>query len=176
MRQNKFLTVWKSIAITTTLLVLNGCAFLNPPPREVEIKTVEVQIPIQHPVLPRPIDMKEPKWYVVSNKNLDEFLERIEKESGSMVFVAMSVPDYELMAYNLQEIKRFVKQTKEVIVYYKNVTDPDNDEKKDDSLEEKYFSDEEKQSEKTPPKQESSFLDTLKERVFVGGRKEDSAS
>ncbi len=170
------MTVWKSIAITTTLLVLNGCAFLNPPPREVEIKTVEVQIPIQHPVLPRPIDMKEPKWYVVSNKNLDQFLERIEKESGSMVFVAMSVPDYELMAYNLQEIKRFVKQTKEVIVYYKNVTDPDNDEKKDDSLEEKYFSDEEKQSEKTPPKQEGSFLDTLKERVFVGGRKEDSAS
>ena len=101
------MTVWKSIAITTTLLVLNGCAFLNPPPREVEIKTVEVQIPIQHPVLPRPIDMKEPKWYVVSNKNLDQFLERIEKESGSMVFVAMSVPDYELMAYNLQEIKRF---------------------------------------------------------------------
>ena len=39
----------------------------------------------------------------------------------------MSVPDYELMAYNLQEIKRFVKEAKQVIVYYKTVTDPDND-------------------------------------------------
>ena len=40
--------------------------------------------------------MKEPKWYVVSQKNIDEFLERIENESGAMVFT-MSVPDYELM-------------------------------------------------------------------------------
>ena len=71
--------------------------------------------------MPRPIDMKEPKWYVVSNKNLEEFLERIENESGTMVFMAMSVPDYELMAYNLQEIKRYVKETKEVVVYYRTV-------------------------------------------------------
>mgnify|MGYP001430464662 CR=1 FL=1 len=85
--------------------------------------------------MPRAIDMKEPKWYVVSNKNLEEFIQRIEKESGQMVFMAMSVPDYELMAYNLQEIKRFVKEAKQVIVYYKTVTDPDND----TELKEKYF-------------------------------------
>ena len=44
-----------------------------------------------------------------------------------MVFVAMSVPDYELMAYNLQEIKRFVKETKEVIVYYRTVMSDDEE-------------------------------------------------
>ena len=30
--------------------------------------------------MPREIDLKEPYWYVVSSKNLDEFLARIEKE------------------------------------------------------------------------------------------------
>ena len=51
-----------------------------------------------------------------------------------MVFVAMSVPDYELMAYNLQEIKRFVKETKEVIVYYRTVmSDDENIEEKSDN-------------------------------------------
>ena len=74
--------------------------------------------------------MKEPKWYVVSDKNLDEFLVKIEKESGKMVFMAMSVPDYELMAYNLQEIKRYVKETKEVIVYYRNVMSDDEEKEK----------------------------------------------
>lgn len=87
-------------------------------------------MPIQHPVYPRPIDMKEPKWYVVSDKNLDEFLVKIEKESGKMVFMAMSVPDYELMAYNLQEIKRYVKETKEVIVYYRTVMSDDEEKEK----------------------------------------------
>jgi|TARA_Y200000002_G_C22640675_1_gene646814 uncharacterized protein YihD (DUF1040 family) len=74
--------------------------------------------------------MKEPKWYVVSDKNLDEFLVKIEKESGKMVFMAMSVPDYELMAYNLQEIKRYVKETKEVIVYYRTVMSDDEEKEK----------------------------------------------
>jgi hypothetical protein len=38
------------------------------------------------------------------------------------VFVAMTVADYELMAYNTQEIKRYISQLGEVIVYYKEVT------------------------------------------------------
>ena len=74
--------------------------------------------------------MKEPMWYVVSDKNLDEFLVKIEKEAGQMVFMAMSVPDYELMAYNLQEIKRYVKETKEVIVYYRTVMSDDEEKEK----------------------------------------------
>ena len=72
---------------------------------------------IVQPILPREIDLKEPYWYVVSEKNLDEFLARLEKEEGQVVFLAMSVPDYELMAYNMQEIKRYILEMKEVIMY-----------------------------------------------------------
>jgi len=117
-----YLTRLKTIAVLTSVLVLSSCALLNKPPREVEIKTVPIQIKITQPVLPRKIDLKEPQWYVVSEKNLDEFLISIEKESGTMVFFAMSPGDYELMAYNLQEIKRYVKELKQVVVYYKKVT------------------------------------------------------
>ena len=34
----------------------------------------------------------------------------------------MSVPDYELMAYNMQEIKRYINELQEVVVYYRKVT------------------------------------------------------
>ena len=80
--------------------------------------------------MPREIDLKEPYWYVVSDKNIDEFLARVEKEHGSVVFVAMSIPDYELMSYNMQELKRYVIELKEVVVYYRTVTteNPDADE------------------------------------------------
>jgi hypothetical protein len=100
---------------------------MKPAPREVEIRTVEMKIPIQHPVMPRPIDMKDPNWYVVSEKNMEEFMQRIQKETGG-VFFAMTPGDYELMAYNLQEIKRFVKETREVIIYYRTVTADDEPE------------------------------------------------
>jgi hypothetical protein len=72
--------------------------------------------------MPREIDLKEPYWYVVSSKNLDEFLARIEKDQGQVVFFAMSVQDYELMAYNTQELKRYIRELKEVVVYYRTVT------------------------------------------------------
>ena len=110
------------IALSISVLVLiNGCSLLKKAPREVEIKTVQIRTQIQQPVLPRAIDMKEPEWYVVSNANIDEFLIRIENETGG-VFFAMTPGDYELMSYNLQEIKRFIKEIKEVIVYYRAVT------------------------------------------------------
>lgn len=90
---------------------------------EVSAKPIERQI--AQPVLPRELDLKEPYWYVVSEKNIDEFIARVEKDQGQLVFFAMSVPDYELMAYNMQEIKRYIKDLKEVVVYYRRVTTPD---------------------------------------------------
>jgi len=72
--------------------------------------------------MPRAIDLKEPHWYVVSQANLDEFLKKVEKEQGQLVFFAMSVPDYELMAYNMQELKRYINEMQEIIVYYRKVT------------------------------------------------------
>jgi hypothetical protein len=78
--------------------------------------------------MPREIDLKEPYWYVVSEKNIDEFLTRVEKDQGTVVFFAMSVPDYELMAYNMQELKRYINELKEVVVYYKKITTTENKE------------------------------------------------
>ncbi len=74
--------------------------------------------------MPREIDLKDPYWYVVSDKNIDEFLARVEKDQGQLVFFAMSVPDYEIMAYNMQELKRYIRELKEVVVYYRKVTAP----------------------------------------------------
>ena len=102
---------------------MTGCSLLpQKTPQEVKIVTKPVERKIVQPILPRAIDLKDPYWYVVSEKNLKEFLARIEKEEGRVVFLAMSVPDYELMAYNMQEIKRYINEMKEVIIYYRKVT------------------------------------------------------
>jgi hypothetical protein len=90
------------------------------------MKPVERQI--AQPILPRGIDLKDPFWYVVSEKNLDSFIETVKREEGRVVFVAMSIPDYELMAYNMQELKRYIRELKEVVVYYRMVTSGDKNE------------------------------------------------
>jgi hypothetical protein len=148
----------KQIVSVLALLTISGCSLLQQAPREVEIITKPVKIDIVQPVMPRAIDLKEPKWYVVSDTKiienclkdpetkksncklgredlypegytyLDRFIDDIKKKhGGDIVFVAMSVADYELMTYNTQEIKRYINQLGEVIVYYRNVTINDED-------------------------------------------------
>ena len=104
-------------------IVLTNCATT----RQISVSAKPVDREIIQPALPREIDLKEPKWYVVSEKNLDEFLERIKKDEGQIVFFAMSVPDYELMAYNTQELKRYIRELKEVVIYYREVTTTDGE-------------------------------------------------
>ncbi|MAK20499.1 MAG: hypothetical protein CMA05_04215 [Euryarchaeota archaeon] len=48
-----------------------------------------------------------------------------DQNGGDIVFVATTVGDYEVMSANMQEIKRYIKQMGEVIVYYRTVTDAD---------------------------------------------------
>ena len=54
---------------------------------------------------------------------LDRFLDEVKKKNnGDIVFFAISVEDYELMAYNMQELRRYIREVQEVIIYYRNVT------------------------------------------------------
>lgn len=121
----------KKSVIALAILTLSGCSLLQQPPRPVEVISTPVQIDIVQPTMPRPLNLKEPKWYVVSDRKIpkeertymDKFEEDIKKKhGGDLVFVAMTVADYELMAYNTQEIKRYISQLGEVIVYYREVT------------------------------------------------------
>ena len=99
-----------------------ACSCSLIPSKEIEIISKPIEKIIVQPIMPREIDLKEPYWYVVSDKNLEEFMARVEKDQGQVVFFAMSVPDYELMAYNMQELKRYINELKEVVVYYRTVT------------------------------------------------------
>ena len=42
--------------------------------------------------------------------------------NGDVVFVAFSIGDYEMMSYNMQELRRYIREVQEVVVYYRNVT------------------------------------------------------
>jgi len=72
--------------------------------------------------MPREIDLKQPQWIAVTPDNWEEQLALIEEQEGELVFLAMTIPDYEVMSYNMQEIKRYITELKDVVVYYRKVT------------------------------------------------------
>jgi len=103
-----------------TLMMACSCSLI--PTKKVEVTAKPLDRTIVQPVMPREIDLKEPMWIVVTPDNWEEQLARIEKQEGELVFLAMTIPDYEVMAYNMQELKRYINELKEVVVYYRTVT------------------------------------------------------
>ena len=54
---------------------------------------------------------------------LDLFLDRNkEVNNGDIVFIAISISDYEIMSGNMQELRRYIREVQEVVVYYRSVT------------------------------------------------------
>ena len=79
---------------------------------------------------PKACDLSErenPDWpegYTYLDRFLDEMK---EQNGGEVVFVASSVGDYKVMAEDMQELKRYIKQLGEVVIYYRNVTMPNGE-------------------------------------------------
>ena len=92
------------------------------PTKQIEVTAKPLDRKIVQPIMPREIDLQEPRWIVITPENWEDQLAMIEQQEGELVFLAMTVPDYEVMAYNMQEIKRYISELKDVVVYYRKVT------------------------------------------------------
>tara|TARA_R100001015_G_C4574507_1_gene131994 strand:- start:574 stop:957 length:384 start_codon:yes stop_codon:yes gene_type:complete len=110
----------KSVALLMVLIMACSCSLL--PTKQIQVTAKPLEKKIVQPIMPREIDLKQPGWIVVTPDNWEEQLARIEDQEGELVFLAMTIPDYEVMAYNMQEIKRYITELKDVVVYYRKVT------------------------------------------------------
>ncbi len=74
-------------------------------------------------------DRENPNW-PVGYTYLDRFLDENKiAQGGDIVFVATTVKDYEIMTANFQELRRYIRELGEVIVYYRKVTTNNKEEK-----------------------------------------------
>ena len=73
---------------------------------------------------PKPVQMNNIKIYVVNKDNYDMFVEEFAKKNGELVYIAISVKDYENLSLNIAELRRYLNQQKEIIVYYEEATKP----------------------------------------------------
>ena len=76
---------------------------------------------------PKSCDLTErenPEW-PEGYTYLDRFLDDMkDQNNGDVVFVATTIGDYKKMTINNQEIRRYIRELGEVIIYYRDVTLP----------------------------------------------------
>ena len=86
--------------------MVSNCSLL--PTRTLEVSAKPIERTIVQPIMPREIDLKEVRWLTITPENYEEQFKVIEEQEGELVFLAMTIPDYEVMAYNMQELKSYL--------------------------------------------------------------------
>ena len=104
------------------MILIMACSCSLIPTKQIEVTAKPLERVIVQPVMPREISLREVRWLTITPENFEEQFSIIENQEGELVFLAMTVPDYEVMAYNMQEIKRYISELKDVVVYYREVT------------------------------------------------------
>tara|TARA_R110000824_G_scaffold48359_10_gene136599 strand:+ start:1959 stop:2291 length:333 start_codon:yes stop_codon:yes gene_type:complete len=89
-----------------------------------EIKTVEIERKIPTQNRPRPMKLSDLHFYVVTEDTFAAFKQRFVRQNGDFLFYAISVRDYETLALNMADIKRFIQQQKQIIIYYEQAVKP----------------------------------------------------
>ena len=119
--------LWKtsktSALLLMTSMMVSNCSLL--PTKQIEVSAKPIERTIVQPIMPREIDLREVRWLTITPENYEEQFAIIEAQEGELVFLAMTIPDYETMAYNMQELKRYITELKDVVVYYREITTSD---------------------------------------------------
>ena len=110
--------------LLTSLTLLGGCSLMPEPKIVTVTKTVKTEVPIV--ARPKQVQLNDVKIYVVSKVNYEEFVKTYEAKNGADSYVALSVKDYENLALNFAELRRYIEQQKQIIVYYENAVKPED--------------------------------------------------
>ena len=103
-------------------LLLSSCSWK--PEKEI-ITKAEVYVPTINVVpRPEPLTLRNADVIVITEKNLEEVIQRVKDMQGSFVVYALDPKSFEALAINMEQIKLYIEKQKQIILYYeKAVTD-----------------------------------------------------
>ena len=105
-------------------LLLSSCSWK---PEKQIVTQAEVYIPTINIVSkPEPIKLRNADIIVITEKNLEEVIQRVKDMQGSFVVYALDPKSFESLAINMEQIKLYIEQQNKIILYYeKAVTNED---------------------------------------------------
>ena len=110
------------LAAMVILLFLTGCSSFREPEMKVVTQIEKTKVPIV--ARPKPIDLVDTRVYVVTKDNYDSFVKEFTAEHGELAYVVLSMKDYENLAINIADLRRYIEQQTEIIVYYEEAVKP----------------------------------------------------
>ena len=98
------------------VILLSSCSWKP----EKEIVTVEtiVKPTITIAQRPRPVEFDELKVKVITEANVQEVIQEMKTNQGQFLVYALDPVTFKNLAIGIEEIKRYIEQQNDIIVYY----------------------------------------------------------
>ena len=128
------------LLILSSAIVLSGCSTLGglfggspavPVVAPVEIVTITEPAPMFHPTLPEGVNPAEIEWIVLNPSVMREYIENYDAgEAPAVAYYSLTNQAYENLANNLADIRRYIRQSLNIIKYYRD-NDPTRDQEEE---------------------------------------------
>ena len=115
--------------LLSSVIVLSGCStlgnlFSSPPEvpqvAPVEVITITEPAPLYHPPLPEGVSPADIEWIVLNPSVMRQYIEDYDEGNAPAVaYYSLTAQAYENLANNLADIRRYIRQTINIIRYYR---------------------------------------------------------
>ena len=121
----------KLVLFLVPLVILLSSCSSKP---EKEIVTVEtiVKPTIAIAQRPRPVEFDELKVKVITEANVQEVIQEMKTNQGQFLVYALDPVTFKNLAIGIEEIKRYIEQQNDIIVYYEKAVTDEPEEKVSD--------------------------------------------
>ena len=109
--------------LVVVLLIFSGCSTFKSE-KQVEVITQEIEKPKLNLEVVEPLDLKPVKWIVITRENVAEVFTNLEQEGKSVALFALDTDTYEVLAINMEDIKRYILTQNKILVKYKEYYEP----------------------------------------------------
>ena len=106
------------LLLVVVLLIFSSCSTFKSE-KQVEVITQEIEKPKLNLDVVEPLDLKPIKWIVITRENVAQVFSEIEQEGKSVALFALDTDTYEILAINMEDIKRYILTQNKILVKYK---------------------------------------------------------
>ena len=98
-------------------LLLNGCAGLAV--KELQTYSIEKKREPLNLPNPKPLELVDVEWIVVTKDNVDEVMEKVKAEGGDYALFAVTDEGYKKLSLNFADIRNKLHEQNQIILSYK---------------------------------------------------------
>ena len=108
------------LLFAVSLALLSGCSLMQSA-KPVEVKTIAERPPMYHPPLPMEMQLTDVKFEVLTPDLMSEYLALIkEGNAPAKPYYALTTKQYENLAINMAEIKRYTSNIIAIVKFYRD--------------------------------------------------------